>query len=233
VPAAGGRKETCGRLEIRRLDKSVAGRPVVKGASFHVARGETVALLGPDGAGKTTIFHMIAGLVPADGGTVMLDGRGIGRLPMYRRARLGLGYLPREASMFDARDVEHNVRAVLDVIEADQRRREEDLEALLAQFDIARLRKRMARALSGGERRRVEMARAVAARPSYLLLDEPFAGVEPSAVSDIQGLVRQLARRGIGLLIADRLDRDPRRTLDVSDRAYVVCCGDILGTLQV
>jgi lipopolysaccharide export system ATP-binding protein len=228
----GARQSEIGCLDVQGVDKSFAGRAVVKGASLYIERGEAVALLGPSGAGKTTIFYMITGLIPADRGRIELEGHDITRLPMYRRARLGIGYLPQEASVFCGLDVEQNIRAVLDVVESDHRRRDHDLEALLEELDIAHLRKRPSNALSADERRRVEVARALAARPAYLLLDEPFANVEPMAIDDIQALVRHLTQRGIGVLIADPMNQSPRQTLDVSDRAYVICSGDILGTLM-
>jgi lipopolysaccharide export system ATP-binding protein len=227
----GARPDRIRCLDVQRVDKSFTGRTVVKGASLFVERGEAVALLGPNGAGKTTIFSMITGLIPTDRGQIELEGHDITSQPMYRRARLGIGYVPQEASFFCGLDVEQNIRTVLDVVEPDRRRREDDLEALLDELDIARLRKRTSNALSGGERRRVEIARALAARPSYLLLDEPFADVEPTVVDDIQSLVRHLTRRGIGVLLADALNRNPRQTLDVSDRAYVISSGDVLGAL--
>jgi lipopolysaccharide export system ATP-binding protein len=204
---------------------------VVKDASVYVERGETVGLLGPNGAGKTTIFHMITGLIPADRGQIALEGQDITRLPMYRRARSGIGYLPQKASIFRGLNVEQSIRVALDVVEPDRARRDQALEALLEEFDIVSLRDKTSEALSVLERRRIEIARAIAARPCYMLLDEPFADLEPTAVDDIQALVRHLTRRGIGILIADQLKQSPRQTLDVSDRAYVICSGDILGTL--
>jgi lipopolysaccharide export system ATP-binding protein len=227
----GARKSGIGCLDVQGVDKTFASRAVVKGASLYVERGEAVALLGPNGAGKTTIFYMITGLIPADCGRIELEGHDITHLPMYRRARLGIGYLPQEVSIFCSLDVEQNIRAVLNMVESDRRRREHDLEVLLEELDIARLRKRPSNALSADERRRVEVARAMAARPAYLLLDEPFAAVEPTAIDGIQALVRHLTQSGIGVLIADQLNQNPRRTLDVSDRAYVICSGDVLGTL--
>jgi lipopolysaccharide export system ATP-binding protein len=218
-------------LDVQSVSKSFAGREVVKGASVYVERGETVGLLGPNGAGKTTIFHMITGLIPADRGQIALEGQDITSLPMYRRARSGIGYLPQEASLFRGLNVEQNIRLVLDAVEPDRARRDHDLEALLEEFDVVNLRDRTSEALSVLERRRIEIARAIATRPSYLLLDEPFADLEPTAVDDIQALVRHLTQRGIGILIADQLKQNPRQTLDVSDRAYVICSGDILGTL--
>jgi lipopolysaccharide export system ATP-binding protein len=218
-------------LDVRGVSKSFAGREVVKGASVHVERGETVALLGPNGAGKTTMFHMITGLVTADRGQIALEGRDITSLPMYLRARSGIGYLPQQASTFRGLTVEQSIQVALDVVEPDRARRDRDLEVLLEEFEIVNLRDKTPEALSGVQRRRTEIARATATRPSYMLLDEPFADLEPTAVDDIQALVRHLARRGIGILIADPLKQSPRQTLDVSDRAYVICAGDILGTL--
>jgi lipopolysaccharide export system ATP-binding protein len=218
-------------LDVRGVSKSFAGREVVKGASVHVERGETVALLGPNGAGKTTMFHMITGLVTADRGQIALEGRDITSLPMYLRARSGIGYLPQQASTFRGLTVEQSIQVALDVVKPDRARRDRDLEVLLEEFEIINLRDKTLEALSGVQRRRTEIARATATRPSYMLLDEPFADLEPTAVDDIQALVRHLARRGIGILIADPLKQSPRQTLDVSDRAYVICAGDILGTL--
>ena len=221
VADAGGR----GWLVAMHLAKSYGGRPVVRDASLAVARGEAVGLLGSNGAGKTTIFYMITGLVRADRGAISIDGYDVTRLPMYRRARLGIGYLPQEASIFRGLNVEENIRSVLEVVEPDRRRREADLNALLEEFNIARLRKTPTIALSGGERRRVEIARALATRPSYMLLDEPFAGIDPIAVGDIQALVRHLTNRGIGVLITDH---NVRETLGLTDRAYIIYSGEVL-----
>jgi lipopolysaccharide export system ATP-binding protein len=207
------------------LDKSFSGRKVVNGVSIYVRRGEAVGLLGPNGAGKTTVFYMITGLVKADRGRIDLDGQDVTRLPMYQRARLGVGYLPQEASIFRGLNVEDNIRSVLEVTEPDRRRREADLGALLEEFGIARLRKTPSIALSGGERRRVEIARALASRPSYMLLDEPFAGIDPKAVVEIQMLVRHLTKRGIGVLITDH---NVRETLDLTDRSYIIYSGAVL-----
>jgi len=212
-------------LATHGVEKSFAGRKVVKGASIYVRRGEAVGLLGPNGAGKTTVFYMITGLIKADRGRIELDGYDITKLPMYQRARLGIGYLPQEASIFRGLNVEDNVRAVLEVVEPNRRRRETDLNALLEEFDIARLRKTPTIALSGGERRRVEIARALASRPNYMLLDEPFAGIDPIALGDIQALVRHLTKRGIGVLITDH---NVRETLGLVDRAYVIHSGEVL-----
>jgi lipopolysaccharide export system ATP-binding protein len=207
------------------LNKSFSSRKVVNNVSIHVRRGEAVGLLGPNGAGKTTVFYMITGLIKADRGRIELDGQDVTRLPMYQRARLGVGYLPQEASIFRGLNVEENIRAVLEVTEPDRRRREADLGALMEEFGITRLRKTPAIALSGGERRRVEIARALASRPSYMLLDEPFAGIDPKAVVEIQRLVRHLTNRGIGVLITDH---NVRETLDLTDRCYIIYSGAVL-----
>lgn len=214
-----------GWLIARGLGKSYRRRRVVHSASLAVARGESVGLLGPNGAGKTTIFYMITGLVQADQGTIELDGHDVTHLPMYRRARLGVGYLPQETSIFRGLTVEQNIRAVLEVVEPDRRRREEELDSLLDEFRIAHLRKSPAIALSGGERRRCEIARALASRPAFMLLDEPFAGIDPIAVGDIQALVRHLTARGIGVLITDH---NVRETLGLIDRAYIIHSGEVL-----
>jgi len=207
------------------LGKRYKKRPVVRGISIALQRGEVIGLLGPNGAGKTTCFYMIAGLVPPDHGTVVLDGTEITDLPMYRRARLGVGYLPQEASIFRGLSVEDNVRAVLEVGEQSRERREAILDGLLAEFSITHLRRTPALALSGGERRRVEIARALASNPHFILLDEPFAGIDPIAVGDIRDLVSHLKDRGIGVLITDHNVRD---TLDVIDRAYIIHDGMML-----
>jgi len=212
-------------LAAHGVEKSFAGRKVVKGVTLYVRRGEAVGLLGPNGAGKTTVFYMITGLIQADRGRIELDGHDVTPLPMYQRARLGVGYLPQEASIFRGLNVEDNIRAVLEVVEPDRRRREADLNALLEEFNIARLGKTASIALSGGERRRVEIARALATRPSYMLLDEPFAGIDPIAVGDIQALVRHLTNRGIGVLITDH---NVRETLGLTDRAYIIYSGEVL-----
>ena len=214
-----------GYLAARSLEKSYGGRRVVDGVSLYVRRGEAVGLLGPNGAGKTTAFYMITGLVKADRGHIELDGHEVTHLPMYQRARLGIGYLPQEASIFRGLNVEDNIRSVLEVVEADRRRREADLDALLEEFEITRHRKTPSIALSGGERRRVEIARALASRPNYMLLDEPFAGIDPKAVVEIQRLVRRLTNRGIGVLITDH---NVRETLDLTDRSYIIYSGQVL-----
>jgi lipopolysaccharide export system ATP-binding protein len=220
-PSIGGE----GWLTIVDVKKAYRKRQVVKGVSLAVGRGESVGLLGPNGAGKTTVFYMITGLVPADAGRITIDGRDVTRLPMYRRARLGIGYLPQEASIFRGLSVEDNIMAVLELVEPDRRRRKEQLDSLLEEFRITRLRKSPSIALSGGERRRCEIARALASRPSFILLDEPFAGIDPIAVGDIQQLVRHLTDRGIGVLITDH---NVRETLSLIDRAYIIYDGQVL-----
>ncbi|HTE75248.1 MAG TPA: LPS export ABC transporter ATP-binding protein [Xanthobacteraceae bacterium] len=212
-------------LSVHDVAKSFVGRKVVRGVSLYVRKGEAVGLLGPNGAGKTTVFYMITGLIKADDGRIELDGCDVTQLPMYQRSRLGIGYLPQEASIFRGLTVEQNIRAVLEIVEPDARRRERDLDALLEEFNIARLRKTPAIALSGGERRRVEIARSLATRPNYMLLDEPFAGIDPIAVGDIQALVRHLTNRGIGVLITDH---NVRETLGLTDRAYIIYSGQVL-----
>jgi lipopolysaccharide export system ATP-binding protein len=214
-----------GYLAAHSIEKTFGTRKVVKGASLYVRRGEAVGLLGPNGAGKTTMFYMITGLIKADRGRIELDGHDVTTLPMYQRARLGIGYLPQEASIFRGLNVEDNIRSVLEVVEPDRKRRERDLDALLDEFNITRLRKSPSIALSGGERRRVEIARALASRPSYMLLDEPFAGIDPIAVGDIQQLVHHLKQRGIGVLITDH---NVRETLGLTDRAYIIYSGEVL-----
>jgi lipopolysaccharide export system ATP-binding protein len=214
-----------GVLAVSGLRKSYGGRTVVTDASLSLRQGEAVGLLGPNGAGKTTIFYMITGLVAADLGVISLEGNDITELPMYQRARLGIGYLPQEASIFRGLSVEDNIRAVLEVVEPNRKRREDQLDTLLEEFNIARLRKAPSIALSGGERRRCEIARALAGKPSFILLDEPFAGIDPIAVGDIQALVRQLTDRGIGVLITDH---NVRETLGLVDRAYIIHSGRVL-----
>jgi lipopolysaccharide export system ATP-binding protein len=214
-----------GYLAVHSVEKSFGTRQVVRGVSIYVRRGEAVGLLGPNGAGKTTVFYMITGLIKADRGTIELDGHDVTKLPMYQRARLGIGYLPQEASIFRGLTVEQNIRAVLEVVEPSRKKREAELNSLLDEFNIARLRKTPSIALSGGERRRVEIARALASRPNYMLLDEPVAGIDPIAVGDNQDLVRHLTNRGIGVLITDH---NVRETLGLTDRAYIVYAGEIL-----
>lgn len=207
------------------VSKSYKKRPVLRNVSFHVNRGEAVGLLGPNGAGKTTSFYCITGLITPDSGIVSVDGIDITSLPMYRRARLGIGYLPQEASIFRSLNVENNIRAVLEVVEDKPERREEILENLLSEFSIAHLRRAPALALSGGERRRVEIARALASSPSFILLDEPLAGIDPISVGEIRDLVSHLKHRGIGVLITDH---NVRETLDIIDRAYILHDGVVL-----
>jgi len=212
-------------LAAHRVEKSFGGRKVVRGVSLYVRRGEAVGLLGPNGAGKTTVFYMITGLIKPDKGVIELDGNPVTKLPMYQRARLGIGYLPQEASIFRGLNVEDNIRAVLEVNEPNRKAREAALDSLLEEFNIARLRKAPSIALSGGERRRCEIARALAGKPSFILLDEPFAGIDPIAVGDIQDLVRHLKGRGIGVLITDH---NVRETLGLIDRAYIIHSGQVL-----
>ena len=214
-----------GWLTVHNVKKSYGRRMVVKGVTLALGRGESVGLLGPNGAGKTTVFYMITGLVPADEGSITIDGRDVTKLPMYRRARLGIGYLPQEASIFRGLTVEQNIMAVLELVEPNKKQRKEQLDSLLEEFRITRLRKSPSMALSGGERRRCEIARALASRPSFMLLDEPFAGIDPIAVGDIQQLVRHLTERGIGVLITDH---NVRETLSLSDRAYIFYDGQVL-----
>ncbi len=219
VPASG--------LVAANLGKQYKGRPVLRDVSLQVQRGEAVGLLGPNGAGKTTSFYIITGLIKADAGNVYLDGHDITALPMYRRARLGIGYLPQEASIFRGMTVEDNIRAVLEVVEDDPHRREQELDDLLAEFSVTHLRRAPALALSGGERRRVEIARALATQPHFILLDEPLAGIDPIAVAEVRDIVAQLKERGIGVLITDH---NVRETLDLVDRAYIIHEGRVLRT---
>jgi len=217
--------ETSAGLVAKGLGKRFKKRPVVRNVSLNVRRGEAVGLLGPNGAGKTTTFYMIVGLIEPDSGTISLEGAEISGLPMYRRARLGIGYLPQEASVFRGLTVEQNVMAALDVVEPDRDRRESMLDALLAEFGISHLRRTPALALSGGERRRVEIARALATGPNYILLDEPLAGIDPIAVGEIRDLVSHLKHRGLGVLITDH---NVRETLEIIDRAYIMHDGQVL-----
>lgn len=218
-------------LLVLGLRKSYRKRSVIRDVSLSLQRGEVVALLGPNGSGKTTTFYAIAGLISSDGGQVLLDSQDISRLPMYRRARLGIGYLPQEMSVFRGLNVEENILAILDISEPDIHKRREKLESLLAEFAIEHLRRTPALALSGGERRRVEIARSLAANPRFLLLDEPFAGVDPISVGDIRQLVTELKKRAIGVLITDH---NVRETLHLVDRAYILHDGKVLmsGTAQ-
>ena len=212
-------------LSVENLGKRYEGRPVVRGVSLSIQRGEVVGLLGPNGAGKTTCFYIITGLIRPDYGTILLNEQDITELPMYRRARLGLGYLPQEASIFRGLTVEQNIRAVLEVVEKSFPRREELLEELLGEFSITHLRRTPSLALSGGERRRVEIARTLASRPDFVLLDEPLAGIDPIATNDIRDLIKHLKERGIGVMITDHNVRD---TLDIVDRAYIIHDGMVL-----
>jgi lipopolysaccharide export system ATP-binding protein len=212
-------------LSAHNLTKQFRKRPVLLGVSMVVNRGEVVGLLGPNGAGKTTCFYVITGLIKADSGTIVLDGVDVTSLPMYRRARLGIGYLPQEASVFRGLNVEENIRAVLEMTESDRDWREARIDELLNEFSVNHLRHTPAIALSGGERRRVEIARALASRPNFILLDEPFAGIDPITVGDIRELVAHLKDRGIGVLVTDHNVRD---TLDIVDRAYILHEGRVL-----
>ena len=207
------------------LGKTIKKRPILRGVSLAVQRGEAVGLLGPNGAGKTTTFYLITGLVRADYGSIHLDGIDVTGFPMYRRARLGIGYLPQEASIFRGMSVQDNIRSVLEIVEKNIARREAALDALLAEFSITHLRHSPAPALSGGERRRVEIARCLAAKPKIILLDEPLAGIDPIAVDEIRELVAHLKDRGIGVLITDH---NVRETLSIVDRAYILHDGMIL-----
>ncbi len=212
-------------LTISHIGKSYGRRPVLRDISMTLRRGEVVALLGPNGAGKTTCFYAVAGLVLPDSGSVLIDGVDATLLPMYRRAKLGIGYLPQEASIFRGMSVEDNIRAVLELSINDREQRNHMLDELLAEFSITHLRRAAAVSLSGGERRRVEIARCLAGQPHYVLLDEPFAGVDPIAVGEIRDLVSQLKNRGIGVLITDH---NVRETLDIVDRAYILHDGRVL-----
>ena len=212
-------------LTARNVGKRYKKRPVLRDVSLRVQRGESVGLLGPNGAGKTTFFYIITGLISADYGNIALDGRDITELPMYRRARLGIGYLPQEPSIFRGLSVEKNIRAVLEAVDPDRDRREAVLDDLLAEFSITHLRRTPAVALSGGERRRVEIARALASHPSFMLFDEPLAGIDPIAVNDIRDLIIHLKTRGIGVLITDH---NVRETLGAVDRAYILHDGAVL-----
>lgn len=217
-------KATAG-LHVQGIGKSYNGRPVLRDISLTVRRGEVVGLLGPNGAGKTTCFYSITGLIAPDHGRVELDGKDITYMPMYRRARLGIGYLPQETSIFRGMTVEENIRAVLEVVQPDRALRNAMLDELLEEFSITHLRNTPALALSGGERRRCEIARALAARPKFILLDEPFAGIDPIAIADIRDLTAHLKDRGIGVLITDH---NVRETLDIIDRAFIIYDGHVL-----
>lgn len=212
-------------LVAENLGKTYNKRPILLGAGFHLQRGEAIGLLGPNGAGKTTCFSIITGLISPDMGKIWLDGHDITHLPMYRRARLGVGYLPQEASIFRGMTVEQNLRAVLELVEPSQDQREQVIDALLDEFAISHLRQSPAVSLSGGERRRVEIARALATSPHFLLLDEPLAGIDPIAMNEIRELIFHLKGRGIGVLITDH---NVRETLDIVDRAYILHNGQVL-----
>lgn len=212
-------------LVARGLGKQYKKRPVLRDVSIHLQRGEVVGLLGPNGAGKTTCFYIVIGLIAPDAGTISLDGDDLTDLPMYRRSRLGIGYLPQEASIFRGMSVEQNIRSVLELQDEEPGQRDAMLADLLAEFSLTHLRRTPALALSGGERRRVEIARALASRPHFMLLDEPLAGIDPIAVNDIRDLVAQLRGRGIGVLITDH---NVRETLDIVDRAYILHDGRVL-----
>ncbi|MBL1430399.1 MAG: LPS export ABC transporter ATP-binding protein [Robiginitomaculum sp.] len=207
------------------IGKSFGRRAVVKGVNLALQQGEVVGLLGPNGAGKTTCFYMITGLINADYGRILLDGRDITSLPMYQRARLGLGYLPQEASIFRGLSVEKNIQAVVELAEKDKAKQTQMVEQLLEELNITHIRKSPALALSGGERRRVEIARALATKPAFILLDEPFAGIDPLAIADIRDLIKFLSRRGIGILITDH---NVRETLEIVDRASIIYEGEVL-----
>lgn len=212
-------------LTTKHLSKSYKKRPVLHDVNIQVERGESVALLGPNGAGKTTCFYIMTGLIPADSGSILVDGQDVTNLPMYRRARMGIGYLPQESSVFRGLNVEDNLRAVIQAQDISHRKQERLLEELLSEFSISHLRRTPALALSGGERRRVEIARALASKPQFMLLDEPLAGIDPIAVSDIRNLILYLKSRGIGVLVTDHNVRD---CLEIVDRAYILHDGHIL-----
>ncbi|MBR2274116.1 MAG: LPS export ABC transporter ATP-binding protein [Alphaproteobacteria bacterium] len=220
-----GNKNLSSVLEVFNIGKRYKNRSVLRNVSLNVRRGEAVGLLGPNGAGKTTCFYCVTGLITPDYGDVHIDGEDITYLPMYKRARMGIGYLPQEASIFRSLSVEDNIKAVLEIVVPDEGKREQMLEDLLNEFSIAHLRKSPAIALSGGERRRLEIARALAGQPSFILLDEPLAGIDPIAVGEIRGLIAQLKNRGLGVLITDH---NVRETLDIVDRAYILHDGAVL-----
>ena len=210
---------------VSNINKSFRGKPVVRGVSFRLNQGEVLGLLGPNGAGKTTQFYMVVGLISTDSGNITLDGKDITNLPMYRRARLGIGYLPQEASVFKGMTVEQNISSIIELVVLDTDERSLRLEKLLTEFNIRHIRTAMATTLSGGERRRVEIARVLAREPRYVLLDEPFAGIDPLAVSEVRNLVSHLKDRGIGVLITDH---NIRETLNIIDRALIVFEGKII-----
>ena len=226
APAAAPLAETRRKgLSVENLARSFGQRQVVRNVSLHVNRGEVTGLLGPNGAGKTTCFYMITGLIPADSGSIWLDGEDITRQPMYQRARMGLGYLAQEASIFRGMTVEQNIRAVVELNTTGEKAVAEEVTRLLDELSIGHLRAAPATALSGGERRRVEIARSLAGKPSFMLLDEPFAGIDPLAIADIRQVIRYLADRGIGVLITDH---NVRETLDIIDRASIIHAGEVL-----
>ncbi len=212
-------------LEVFNIGKKYKNRPVLRNVSIKVRRGEAVGLLGPNGAGKTTCFYCVMGLITPDYGDVHINGQDITDLPMYKRAKMGIGYLPQEASIFRSLSVEDNIKAILELVVDSEDKRENMLEELLNEFSIAHLRKSPAMALSGGERRRLEIARALASQPDFILLDEPLAGIDPIAVNEIRNLVSQLKHRGLGVLITDH---NVRETLDITDRAYILHGGTVL-----
>ena len=212
-------------LEVFNIGKKYKKRTVLKNVSLHVKKGEAVGLLGPNGAGKTTCFYCVTGLITPDYGDVYINGQDITAMPMYKRAKMGIGYLPQESSIFRTLSVEDNIKAILEIVEDDEASRENRLEELLNEFSIAHLRKSPALSLSGGERRRLEIARALACKPSFILLDEPLAGIDPIAVNEIRTLVSQLKNRGLGVLITDH---NVRETLDIIDRAYILHSGTVL-----
>ncbi len=212
-------------LTVKNLNKKYGKRTVIRDVSLEIKQGEVVGLLGPNGAGKTTCFYMIVGLVDATSGNIFIDQLDVTKMPMYQRAKLGIGYLPQEASIFRGMNVEDNIYSVLEIVEKDEKKRKEHLEKLLNEFSIQHIRKSHALSLSGGERRRVEIARALATNPAFILLDEPFAGVDPIAVNDIRQMVMHLKDRGIGVLITDH---NVRETLSIVDRGYIVYDGKIL-----
>ena len=212
-------------LEVFNIGKKYKKRSVLKNVSLHVRKGEAVGLLGPNGAGKTTCFYCVTGLITPDYGDVYINGQDITAMPMYKRAKMGIGYLPQESSIFRTLSVEDNIKSILEIVEEDETNRENRLEELLSEFSIAHLRKSPALSLSGGERRRLEIARALACKPSFILLDEPLAGIDPIAVSEIRNLVSQLKNRGLGVLITDH---NVRETLDIIDRAYILHSGTVL-----
>ncbi|HEX6093165.1 MAG TPA: LPS export ABC transporter ATP-binding protein [Dongiaceae bacterium] len=217
--------DSAGGLVVHGIGKQFRKRPVLRDVSLNLQRGEVVGLLGPNGAGKTTCFYIISGLIKADQGQILLDGTDVTSMPMYRRARLGIGYLPQEASIFRGLSVGENIRVALEIVDSDSAHREARLNELLKEFSVAHLKDAPAVALSGGERRRVEIARALASDPSFILLDEPFAGIDPIAVAEIRDVAVHLKDRGIGVLITDH---NVRETLDIVDRAYILNEGQVL-----